>query len=185
MEVLVVYESMFGNTRKVAEAIASGVMEAAPTATVRLANTGDVAASDISAVSLVVAGGPTHMLGMSRPTSRRQGIDKNHKNAVPVAAGWSVEAPGVREWIDSLRANGAVPVGCLAAAFDTRLNIPLSGSAARHIRRGLRRIGFYVASKPHSFMVEGSYGPLCAGEVERAKSWGRFLASMIPATAAA
>jgi flavodoxin len=62
MKVLVVYESMFGNTEQVARAIAAGVRESMDVELTEVA----AAPPDVGPVALIVAGGPTHAFSMSR-----------------------------------------------------------------------------------------------------------------------
>ncbi|HLM17565.1 MAG TPA: flavodoxin family protein, partial [Acidimicrobiia bacterium] len=64
---MVVYESMFGNTRAVAEAIADSLARHFDRVDVLEA---DVAPLTLDGVSLVVVGAPTHAFGMSRPSTR-------------------------------------------------------------------------------------------------------------------
>src|SRR4051812_41552223 len=64
MEIAVVYESMYGATREVADAIAAGVAEAEPDATVTCVRVGDADPDRVAAADLVIVGGPTHMRGM-------------------------------------------------------------------------------------------------------------------------
>jgi hypothetical protein len=42
----------------------------------------------------------------------------------------------------------------------------------------LRRAGFGRAAKPEDFFVTGMFGPLAAGELERARTWADELAAM-------
>ncbi|MDX5309965.1 MAG: flavodoxin domain-containing protein, partial [Rhodococcus sp. (in: high G+C Gram-positive bacteria)] len=58
MRALVVYESMFGNTRHVAEAVARGLGSAVRTVPVTQAHE-----ENLSDYDLVVVGGPTHAHG--------------------------------------------------------------------------------------------------------------------------
>lgn len=60
MSTLVVYESMFGNTRHVAEAIARGV---ATTGAVKTVPVSQAREEDLSAYDLLIVGGPTHVHG--------------------------------------------------------------------------------------------------------------------------
>jgi hypothetical protein len=63
------------------------------------------------------------------------------------------------------------------AAFDTRVSKPrLPGSAAAAAEKRLRRLGFRVAARSRSFYVDGTTGPLVAGEPDRARHWGEELA---------
>ena len=103
MDVAVVYESLFGNTRLVAEAIAAGIREADPTARVSVTRTDAAKLGEVAEAGLLVVGGPTHMTRMSSPRSRQQGVQaarkaKNQRHEPePGAAG-----PGLREWLHTL-----------------------------------------------------------------------------------
>jgi flavorubredoxin len=162
---LVVFESMFGNTQTIAEAVADGLSSRFETELVEVGKAPTRCASD---VSIVVVGGPTHAFGLSRPATR--------EDAAKQAGGQIVSsAGGIREWLDKIDASGA-PVS--AAAFDTRIDKPrLPGSAARKAEKRLRRLGFRSAARAQSFFVTGTKGPLVAGEAHRARAWGEQLAS--------
>ena len=158
MKALVVYESMFGNSAAIARAVAEGL---AGGYEVTLAD----AASRPSAegVDLLVVGGPTHALSMSRPASRadavRQGAAE-HSGA------------GLREYL------AASPdlKGLAAVAFDTRIDTRFpTGSAARKAQRMLRHLGCRFVAPPESFRVSGTAGPLLDGETDRAKKWAAGL----------
>jgi hypothetical protein len=176
MKVAIVYESMFGNTHEVAEAIRDGVHQKHPEAEVDCVPVNEAARDKVNAVDLLVVGGPTHIRGMTSGFSRRMGISGEEKAEAsgqpshelePEAAG-----PGVRDWFDTLpRAEG----GSLAAAFDTRLPGSMAGGAARSIARRLRHHGYALVVDPQGFVVEESYGPLRDGEAERARQWGAAL----------
>jgi len=163
MRSLVVYESWFGNTRRVAEEIAGG-----------LAAEGDVDVLSVDDrvptledVDLLVLGGPTHIHGLSSRRSREGALTQGAHGEPGI---------GARGFIERLP-NGAR--GPRVAAFDTRAHKPvlLVGSAARGIARRLREHGYRLAADPESFFVEGTPGPLEEGELERAKEWGRTLAN--------
>jgi hypothetical protein len=154
---VVLYESLFGNTEKVAKAIAAGLSHSSE---VTLANIGDVPDENAEA-DLIVLGGPTHGWGMTKPSTRSQ-------------PGSQTNEVGVREWL------GAAPpgMGKSAAAFDTRFHKPrwLTGSAALRIGRELERLGYRMVMPPESFFVLHTGGPLRPGEQERARRWGLQLA---------
>jgi flavodoxin len=160
---LVVYESMFGNTARVAEAVAAGLSEHAST---RLHDVRDAAAGTEEGVDLIVVGGPTHAFSMSRASTREEAV---RKGADPAAA-----VRGLREWLAGL-GDEATPV----ATFDTRVarGRRFPGSAARRAATHLRRRGHPCVSEPTSFFVEDTGGPLLDGELERARSWGAALGS--------
>ena len=67
MQVLVVYESMFGSTRQIAEAIALGLSTRAEVSVVKAAE----ATTSLQDYDLIVVGGPTHAWSMSWPSTRR------------------------------------------------------------------------------------------------------------------
>jgi len=156
MGAVVVYESMFGNTRIIAEAIAEGLRASDPGVQVAVMPVAEAASGKLTGADLLVVGAPTHFSRMSTPRSRKA-----------FAAG-----PGVREWLAALP---AAPPGRRAAAFDTRLSYPLAGSAAGPISRRLHRRGYQIAARPAGFIVQHSKGPLKDGERERARAWGAGL----------
>ena len=175
MEASVVYESIFGNTHQVAEAIAAGIREADPSARVTVARADTAKPDEAAQAGLLVVGGPTHILRMSSPRTRQQGLQaaqkttgQPHHDLEPGAAG-----PGMREWLLALPP--AQP-GRRAAAFDTRLPSRLAGGAARSAARELRKHGYQLAAKAEGFVVTGSEGPLRDGELDRARKWGAGLA---------
>lgn len=175
MHVAVVYESVFGNTRALAEAIAEGIRAAEPGVGVSCTSVSE-AGPAAAAADLLVAGGPTHFLGMTSPRSRRMA---RRYQAQPTAsdprhaAGEQPAGPGIREWLAGLPDAAG---GRRAAAFDTRLDTLFPGSAARLIGRSLHDHGYLVIAAPEGFTVAAIQGPLSPGELERARAWGAALA---------
>jgi len=166
MDAIVVYESVYGNTRAIAEAIAAG-MGGAPVFPVH------EAARHRRTVDLLVVGGPTHMYGLSTSLSRRLAAEAAHEDGEKHVEPGVTDEPGLRAWLRDLTPNAAHH----AAAFDTRLDKStwITGVAARGIARRLRRHGIDVVAT-ESFLVENSEGPLEAGELDRAREWGAQLA---------
>lgn len=64
MRALVVYESMYGNTRAIAEAVAEGLSEATDVKAVPTSEAREILV-DNPALDLIVFGTPTHAHGMS------------------------------------------------------------------------------------------------------------------------
>ena len=63
-----------------------------------------------------------------------------------------------------------------AAAFDTRLGSALAaGGAGYGIAHTLQGHGYGLVKNPEGFILDDAYGPLRAGEIERAKEWGAQL----------
>lgn len=165
MDALVVFESMFGNTQAIANAVAEGLATRMSVVTAEVSGAPTVLAED---VELVVVGGPTHAFGMSRESTRRSAAEQSDRALVSTGI-------GIREWLALV---GAGSAGVGAAAFDTRVAKPrVPGSAAKAAHRRLRRLGFRMVSGPQTFYVVGTPGPLVAGELDRARRWGEALGS--------
>jgi Flavodoxin len=165
MRARVVYESMFGNTQAIAQAVADGL---ADRMNVDLDEVGSAATEIAGDVDLLVVGGPTHAFGMSRERTR--------ESAVIQAAGEVVSAgEGLREWLGAVTGETR---GMAAAAFDTRIDKPrMPGSAAHGAEKRLRRLGFRVLLPAASFYVKDTSRPLLDGEAKRARHWGELLGS--------
>jgi hypothetical protein len=175
MRVAVVFESLFGNTHDVAEAIARGVTEAEPAAQVDLLRVGEATSERAAAADLLIVGGPTHIRGMTTGFSRKMGVsaeakkDPGERQELEPGA----EGPGIRDWFHRLpRADEPRR----AAAFDTRIGARMAGGAARGIASRLRHHGYEIIADPEGFLVQDNgEGPLQAGEEERARAWGAGL----------
>ncbi len=170
MKAVVVYESVYGNTRAIAEAIAEGLGGAQVT---------PVSRAGAPEADLLVVGGPTHMHGMASIRSRTAAADAAHEDGTPVEPDAAAE-PGLRSWLRDLVA----PAGARAASFDTRLDKSswLTGVASRGIARRLRHRGYEIVGS-ESFLVQDSEGPLEEGELDRARTWGAELARSLGVTA--
>ena len=72
MRALVIYESMYGNTHLIADAIAAGLAEA--DAAVETVPVGAATPDRLASAELVVVGGPTHIHGMSRASTRKAAV---------------------------------------------------------------------------------------------------------------
>jgi flavodoxin len=153
MQTLVIYDSKFGNTEKVAEAIARGI---GPVSEVRLTCTSEATRTlptPASRPDLILVGGPTQNHGPSA---------------------------GLRAFVDALPAAlRAIPTAC----FDTRYRGPVlfMGSAAAAAAKALAKTGADIVAPPESFYIVRR-GPmplqtLEPGEIERAEAWGREIAS--------
>lgn len=134
---LVVYESMYGNTQRVAQAIADGL---SMHLRVGISEVATAPARLPPDVGLLVVGGPTHAFGMTRPNTR---ADAAKRVEFPVVS----QGQGQREWLEHVLVD---PLSLVAATFDTKVGRPrfFWGSAAKRARaparpgdRGDRREG--------------------------------------------
>jgi menaquinone-dependent protoporphyrinogen IX oxidase len=165
MRALVVYESMYGNTRAVADGIADGLRADYEVTVVPVAEaTRDL----VAGTDLLVAGAPTHMHGLSTRSTRRTAAKAAAKDGSELRLDPDAGGPGLRDWLKGLgRRDG------LAAAFDTRINgVPaFTGRASHPIAKLLKRHGYRLAAAPESFLVT-SQSTLLDGEADRARRWG-------------
>jgi flavodoxin len=141
MRVLVVYDSWFGNTERIAQALAVSLDDDV----VDVRHVNEVHPAHLREADLILIGGPTHRRGAS-PDMR--GLLRR----IPPQA-----------WY-----------GAVVGVFDTRYRMPSwrSGSAAREIRRRLRRAGCRIVAA-ESFFVEGTPDEVADDEVDRAIAWAR------------
>jgi hypothetical protein len=176
MSAVVVYESMYGNTRRLAEAIADGIAGSdTARSAVRCEPVAQAATEDLSAAQLVVIGAPTHAWSLSRPSTRRSAAQASAKPAAGLVLEPRATGGGVREW---LAGRPAVPA---VAVFGTRMarNRLITGSSADAIARRFRRRGIRPVAAPENFLVS-AHNELLAGELERARAWGARLAQIAP-----
>lgn len=175
MRVAVVYESLYGNTHEIADAIAAGVADAQPGADVELLRVGETDPGRAAQADVLIVGGPTHMRGMTTGFSRKMGVSAEGKKdpAERHELEPDAEGPGVRDWFHRLP---KVAGQRSAAAFDTRIGARLAGGAAHGIARRLRSHGYELVAEPEGFLVQDDgEGPLKAGETDRARAWAADL----------
>lgn len=152
MKTLIIFDSVFGNTETIARTIGQGLENDVTVSSVK-----DVSISDVKSCDVLIVGSPTHG---GRPT--------------PLLASFLQKIP-----------TGSL-INVRVGAFDTRfapfehgigLRILMSvvQFAAERIGKTLVKKGGLLLAEPVGFIVEDKEGPLEAGEIERAKAWGRSL----------
>ena len=177
MRAVVIYESMYGNTHKIADAIGRGL---APENEVTVVPVAEATADLLGKADLVVAGGPTHIHGMSGARSRQAAAEAAHKDGSGLTLEPHAQGPGLRDWLGTV---GHIH-GC-SAAFDTRMAGPamLTGRASKAIAKLLDRHALTEIAAAQSFLVTKD-NHLRPGEEDRAEQWGRELAAKLPAATA-
>jgi flavodoxin len=168
MKAVVVYESHWGNTAAVAEAIAEGLGPDARTLT-----TDEADAPAIAHAEMIVAGSPVIAFGL--PSERALAGLKSGNAGGPPA---DVSHRSLRSWLEELPF-GSTP----AAAFETRIRWS-PGGATGAIEKRFVTAGYRPITKGQKFIVTGQHGPLREGELERARQWGRELAQLAGTTTA-
>jgi flavodoxin len=159
MRIVVVFDSKFGNTARIAEAIGRGASVRGDT---RVVSTDEAADALGVRPDLLLVGGPT----------------RNH--------GITAE---LRTFLDALAAGRLAGTRAAAFDTRYRMVTLLSGSAARDASGRLARAGAEVIAAPESFFMSRAGKPeqqtLEAGEPERAEAWGRRLADAVAGDRAA
>jgi flavodoxin I len=149
MKVLIIYDSMYGNTQKVAEVLATAFPKSDQ---VKLLKVDDVSPADLK-VDLLVVGSPTQG---GRPTVKLleffKKIPANALQGVKVAAFDTRIAEQER-------------------GFALRLLMKTIGYAAPKIATSLKNLGGRLIAPPEGFMVEDKEGPLKKGELDRSEVW--------------
>jgi flavodoxin len=154
MKILVVYDSVFGNTEQIARAIGTA-LESAGSVEILLAGQ---AAPHLSGVDLLVLGSPTRGF---RPTEAvTHLLNSLDKNGLQSTAAASFDTRIALETIGSPALRFVVDKG---------------GYAASSIAKTLQKKGCQLVLPPEGFLVTGEQGPLKEGELERAAAWASRL----------
>jgi flavodoxin len=146
MKALVVYDSVYGNTEKIARAIGEAI---APSGEVKVLRAGEANPSELTSVNLLIVGSPTHG---GRPTPAIQ--DLLNKVAQPSLKGINVAAFDTRL---------------------SKKIVGVFGYAAGRIAGHLTKKGGVAIGSPEGFFVAGGKGPLKDGELERAAAWAKVI----------
>ena len=155
MKALVIYDSVFGNTEKIARAIAEGL---GSRVSVELLQAGTVAPDQLAGLDLLVVGSPTRGF---RPTEAV--TDLLNRVQVNALQGVKVAAFDTRFKADEIESVGV------------RFIVKTGGYAAKRIAGRLKKAGGDLIVPPEGFYVKDTEGPLKEGELERAKEWAASL----------
>ncbi len=171
MKAIVVYESYWGNTASVAQAIAEGLG-----AGTRAMSTAEANEEALAGVGLIVAGSPIIAFSLPSEKTRNNMLAKPDKKAPSPP---DLSHPSMRTWLVDLPQAGESGEGAAvrAAAFETGFRLSPGGSAGK-ILRMLEEKGYRPIAKKQRFLVEASYGPMKEGELDRARAWGAELAKL-------
>jgi flavodoxin I len=160
MKAMVVYDSMYGNTEKVAEAIGKAL---GPQEDVEIVQVGEVKPEQLAGATLLVVGSPTQRFSPTGAiTQFLKGIPKNGLEGIKVAA-----------FDTRFTVSEIEKIGILA--FFVRI----FGYAAKPIADRLGQKGGELAVPPEGFYVGGTEGPLLEGELERAADWAKEIVKSI------
>ncbi len=151
MNILIIYDSTFGNTQKVAQKIGDSLSAEAH---VQMLQVAEVKPEHFTGIDVLIVGSPTR--GFS-PT------------------------PAIKKMLANIPAHKLDGIKILT--FDTRIlakdvdspvltpMVRLFGYAAKPIADRLEKKGGNLLTSPEGFIVEGTEGPIKAGELDRAAQW--------------
>jgi flavodoxin len=151
MNALIVYDSQYGDTQRIAQAIADKLAEFGEARAVRLDSRQPV---ELQGVDVFIVGCPTQ--------------------------GWR-PTPAIQSFLEEVSSEElrGLAVACFDTRF--RLPRFMSGSAAKVMAGKLREKGVSLLVAPESFFVKGTEGPLREGELERASTWARQIVEEVEA----
>jgi len=146
MKALIVYDSVYGNTEKIARAIAGALTSSGE---VKVLRAGEVNPSEFEAVDLLVVGSPT-------------------QGGKPTLA--------IQEFLSKIPANALKNVSVTSFDTRVKIFVArLFGYAAGRIAHSLKDKGGHMAVPPEGFIVKSREGPLKEGELERAAGWAKAI----------
>lgn len=158
MKAIVIYESVFGNTEKVARAIGKAFTSEEGS---NVHHVDKVTPDHLNDVDLLVIGSPTQKF-----------------QAMPAAKSFIAKMPsGNLKGINVAAFDTRISTSDIKSGF-LRYMVNLFGYAAEPLARKLKRKGGELITDPEGFIVNGTKGPLKEGELERAEAWGRQIKSM-------
>jgi len=149
-KVIVIYESKYGNTKLVAEAIVEGMRGVSGIETV-LSEVKEVNLNQLTDFDVVLVGSPNHMGGATR---------------------------SIRKFIDKLGKLNLE--GKLAAVFDTYLGRDFEKAVKKMEKQiGQKVPGLKLVTPGLSIRVEGMKGPITEGELPKCKDFGAKIAAQL------
>lgn len=154
MNIIIVYDSIYGNTAKIAEAIAAELRGTNNVTSMTVQDTKDLNLSD---VDLLIVGSPTRGFNAT---------------------------PQISEFIaglTSIPASVSAAVFDTRLDLDTVHPLPLrwvmgvGGYASARMASAMQDLGIQMRGTPAGFCVMGAEGPLKEGEIQRAHAWAADL----------
>jgi len=158
MKSIIIYDSLYGNTEKIAKAIGDTLAEEGESSILRV---GDVKLDMLEGVELIIVGSPTQ--GFKSTDAIKaflKGIPDDQLKGIKVAAFDTRFTPNNI---------GKTPV--------LPYFVKIFGFAAEPIAKALQKKGGELAIAPQGFYVQGKEGPLVEGELERAVTWAKKILS--------
>ena len=151
MKALVIYDTYFGNTEKIAQAIGEALKNKGEAKVVNVTQTG---AADFNGVDLLIIGSPTRAFSATKSiNSFIKKLDKNKYSDLQIA-------------VFDTRADITTVDSKFLEFMEKR-----AGYATDSMLKLLQKQGMQVADDTEGFFVDESEGPLKDGETDRAAAW--------------
>ena len=155
MKVLIIYDSVFGNTEKIAQAIGNSLSSKENVETLRV---NDVKPEQLIGLELLIVGSPTRVF---KPIKAIM----NFLNKIPLNVLKGVKVAAFDTRISTADVNSRL----------LNILVKLFGYAAKPIAYKLEKKGGSLIIPPEGFFVKDSEGPLKDGELERAADWVKLI----------
>lgn len=155
MKALILYDSFFGNTEKIAQAMADILLGKAEVQIMRIS---EAASLTLQGIDLLIVGSPTRGF---RPSDATQSFFNN----LPAGCLDGKNAAAFDTRMD--------PVSVTSRML--KFMMKSFGYADKTILAELQKKGASIVSIGQGFIVNGSEGPLKDGELERAAAWAKTL----------
>jgi flavodoxin I len=156
MRALIIYDSQYGNTEKIARAIGNVLNGKGE---VQLTRVGEAKLEQLKGTDLLFVGSPTQQFRATQTMRTFLGsIPKNGLMGVKAAA------------FDTRLTQAFIDQNSVLSFFER-----IFGYAAERIAKALKQKGCTLVTAGEGFYVEGMEGPLSAGELERAEDWARMI----------
>lgn len=160
MKALVIFDSQFGNTEKIARAIGEGL---AKTAQTEVKYIDDVTGEDLTRVDVLIAGSPTQRFSATPKVSDfLKSLPSNSLKGVSVSA------------FDTRFTEAKIGEIKILEFF-----VNIFGYAANPIAKRLKRKGGTLIADPQGFYVADTEGPLLDEELARARSWAEQISRSV------
>jgi flavodoxin len=151
MNIVIIYDSVFGNTSHIAEAMAETLREHCH---VQLTAVDEVGRFDLKTMDVLIVGCPTQRHSLTS---------------------------GIRAFLDNIQRGRLDGIMAAAFDTRYHMSVWVSGSAAWSVGRHLQRSGASLVLPPESFFVTNREGPLEEGERERAQQWAKLILERLEA----
>lgn len=153
MKALIIYDSYFGNTEKIAQSLALAFNN---TANFEIQRINSISPSQLKQYQLIILGSPTRGFKPSEGSIKFiNGINDHDLEGIKIATF------DTRIWLETIKSRFA------------RKMVDVGGYAAKQLAKRLEKKGATSIVEPEGFFVMDTEGPLKEGELERAELWGQ------------